>query len=144
LTQQDADELIKLAKDRNVVQIGAYCGRATIALAQVAKRLWVLEDFRYPGGTDAVVEELKRNVKEAGVDERISFLYGDGLAFKPFNDLPHDVALVYRDANRLSEHEENDQLLALNLLGTDGGVYAWHGEAGFKWMRVAAEMEAVA
>lgn len=134
ITTDELAELTELAKDRNVIQIGAYCGKATVALASVVKRLWVLDNFAHPG-MDAVVNELIRNVKEADVDDKISFLHGDGLAFKPFGDLPFDVTLVYRDANRQPEHEENDQLFAVNAL-VGGGAYAWHGAAGLKHMGI--------
>lgn len=142
LKEADLSQLVELVKGRNVLQIGCYCGRATLALAKHAWATWVLEDFKYPGGVGGIVEELKANVeRDAPPDSEINLLYGtsEGWAVPlGAKSLPPNVVeVVYRDANRVGLSDEADNQLALDILRRRGGVYAWHNDNhDLKWLRV--------
>lgn len=135
LRADDLGELIELVKGKSVLQLGCYCGRALLTVARHARRVWVLDDFRYPDGIEGIVEELKSNVDRYASDEsRIDLLYGtaDGWTIPPGSeDVQHgEVDVIYRDADRPPGSEDRDQNLALGFFRGRSGVYAWHGQDG--------------
>ena len=142
LKAEDYSQLIELVEDRTVLQLGCYCGRGLVALAGHARRVWVLDDFKYQDGIEGVVEELKANVnRHAPEDARIDLLYGTPEGWSvPFDseDLESDkIEVVYRDADRRGQVEDIDQRLAMGLLKRCGGIYAWHDKNhNLKWLRV--------
>lgn len=140
LRAEDLPQLAELVEDKNVLQLGCYCGRGLVALSRHAKKVWVLEDFRYPDGVEGIVAELKCNVdRYAPEDSIINLLRGDAesWAVPEGSEQLGAVDVVYRDANRGRLSEELDQRLALGLLKRYGGVYAWHNEdRELKWLQV--------
>ena len=142
LNLEDIDQLIELVSGRAVFQLGCYCGRGLVILAQHARRVWVLDDFKYPNqSTGGISEELKSNVDRlAPPESKINLLYGtaDGWVVpEGSEDLDQgDIRVVYRDANRPESYREADEKLVVSLL-RHGGVYAWHDEDGdLKWLKV--------
>ena len=142
LKAEDLNQFLELVRDRTVLQIGCYCGRATVALARHARRTWVLENFNYAEGAEGIVEELKASIERyAPEDSEINLLYGtaEGWAVPVSGkELPqHDIEVVYRDANRVGIDDTADTRLALELLRRRGGVYAWHDpDYNLRWLQV--------
>lgn len=142
LLSEDVGQLLELVDGKKVLMLGCYCGRALVEVALRAERTWVLEDFRYPGGSEAVMRELGSNVDRNVPEERpVHLLRGDAEGWAvPFGseDLPQDgVDVIYRDANRRPQIEDLDQRLAMGLLRRRGGLYLWHDEEyRLKWLEV--------
>ena len=142
LRTEDQAQLAELVLGRNVLQLGCYCGRGLLAIAQHALKVWVLEDFLYPGGMDAVIRELMDNVYRNVPEEKsINLLRGDARGWivpVGSEDIPlGEIGLVYRDANRAPKHEESDGALAYEIMRRRGGVYAWHDEEHqLKWLKI--------
>lgn len=142
LRTEDIDQLVELVKDKCVFQLGCYCGRGTLVLAQHAAKVWVLEDFKHPEGVEGVIAELISNINRyAPEDKVINLLYGNAESWvvsPGSEDLQYDsVDVVYRDSNRSELERDNDEQLALALLKRYGGVYIWHNEnRSLKWLQV--------
>ena len=141
LKVEDLDQLGKLVESKCVLMLGCYCGRGLLALARHVRKVWVLDDFKYPGGIEGIVEELKSNVnRSAPEDAEINLLYGSTESWAvPFGseDLrTEEVDMVYRDANRPEGYRDVDECMAMVLL-RKGGIYAWHDkEHNLKWLQV--------
>lgn len=142
LKQEDLAQLLELVTDKTVLQLGCYCGRGLIAVARHAKRVWVLDDFQYSGGMEAILEELKSNISRCVPEEaRIDLLYGTpdrwGTPSGAEELQPAEVEVIYRDANRPFASEAEDQRLAMGILLSKGGTYAWHdGNYDLRWLVV--------
>ena len=142
LKAEDSKQLVDLVEGKNVLQLGCYCGRATVVLSRHAAKVWVLEDFPLLEGIIGVTEELKSNIgRYAPPESEIYLLQGTaGNWFVPegSEDLqPGTVEVVYRDANRSEDSREADDNLALHLLQRTGGVYAWHNDKHeLKWLQI--------
>ena len=138
---EDTPQLIELVEDKCVLCLGCYCGRGLITLAKHARKVWVLEDFKYLSGIEGVVEELKSNVNRLVTeDTEINLLYGTAESWAvPFGseDLQtEEVDMVYRDANRPEGYRDVDECMTMVIL-RKGGVYAWHDEEyNLRWLQV--------
>lgn len=140
LKAEDMKQLAEIADGQRVLQLGAYCGRGLIVVADVAAKVWVLDDFIYPGGIEGVVEELKANVEHlADPDSSINLLYGgvESWGTPTGSDPLGDVDVVYRDADRPGQARELDDSFALSVLHKKGGIYAWHDKDDvLRWLKV--------
>lgn len=142
LKDEDLGEFICLIGKKNVLQLGCYCGRATVVLSRHATKVWVLEDFFHPEGIVGVTDELKANIDRYAPEESaIYLLHGTADNWtvpEGSEDLkPGMVNVVYRDANRSERTREADDNLALRLLQRTGGVYAWHNaDHDLKWLQI--------
>ena len=142
LHQNDTLQLAELVDGKCVLQLGCYCGRGLLVVANVAVKTWVLDDFVYPGGVEGVVEELKANVNRlADLDDVIYLLYGTvdnwaiPLGSEPLQ--PERIEVVYRDANRPAKERERDERFALGVLHGRKGIYAWHDEDhNLRWLKI--------
>ncbi len=52
LFQGEPEELERLASGKTVLEVGAYCGKATVVMANVAKHVFTIDDFRGAPGSD--------------------------------------------------------------------------------------------
>ena len=142
LKAEDSKQLVDLVEGKNVLQLGCYCGRATVVLSRHAVKVWVLEDFFHSEGIVGVTEELKSNIdRYAPPESEIYLLQGTADAWsvpEGSEDLqPGMVDVVYRDANRSEKTRGADDNLALHLLQRTGGVYAWHNDKHeLKWLQI--------
>lgn len=125
LSDADSARLADLARGRNVVQIGGYCGRATAVIAEACKSLMVIEDYQgYPVSRAAVQQEFLKHVGpwDAKVD----------LIIKAPEDVSEDELgvydLAYVDADRAGDPRA-DYALATSVVSA-GGLVAWHDHAG--------------
>lgn len=141
LKAEDAPELAALVAGKGVLQLGCYCGKALVEVAKHASVLWVLDDFRYPGGIAGVGEELMTNVdREVPEHVDVNLLYGTVRGWRVPEgsaDLRcEEVEVVYRDADRQGDEQE-DGAFALHVLKGRGGLYVWHAPDGrLKWLTV--------
>lgn len=142
LRTDDLQQLHELVDGQTVLQLGCYCGRGLIEVAQRAAKVWVLEDFSYPGGVEGVVEELKANIERYAPSESvINLLQGTAREWSiPLGSEPlveGEVTIVYRDANRLETEWEADEILVFSIFKSRGVVYAWHdNEHKLRWLRL--------
>ena len=142
LKAEDSKQLVDLVEGKNVLQLGCYCGRATVVLSRHAAKVWVLEDFFHPEGIVGVTDELKANIDRYAPEESaIYLLHGTADNWtvpEGSEDLqPGTVDVVYRDANRSESTREADDNLALLFLQRTGGVYAWHNDKHeLKWLQI--------
>ncbi len=124
-TPDDLVRLAQLTKGKDVLMIGAYCGRAAAAIGLVCKSLLVIEDFQsYQGDWTACAHEFMR-VCEA-YDERISLLMHSLEDADEEHFGTYDV--VYIDADYPGDIDEA-LTVALDRLKM-GGILLHHGSDG--------------
>lgn len=127
LTAAEAAVLQRLAKDRIVLEIGAYHGLSTIVMAKVAKRVYSIDPHTGAArvGPENTLPVFLANLEKHGVRDKVVLLVGT----------TEDMWAVM-DADRLSpfgfvfidgSHETQDvctDTLCAGALGT--GSVAWH------------------
>lgn len=128
LTANEGAALARLAAGKIVLEVGSFCGRSTVCMAQTAKEVHSVDHHRgdHNSGAGGTLEAFKANLDAYGVADRVrvnveSFgryvgrLNGDAPAFElAFIDGAHDVDSVAHDA-----------AAALRLV-RPGGVVAFH------------------
>jgi predicted O-methyltransferase YrrM len=129
VTREECERLSILAHGRMVLELGAYLGRSTVALASTAERVHSVDWHRGDGHTghtepgNGTVHEYLRNLERYGVADRVVTHIGRFEDVLPvlscrfsvvFLDGMHDVASVQRD-----------YLAAVRLLAA-GGAMAFH------------------
>lgn len=130
LTEGVGYTLAELAKGRTILEIGSWCGRSTVCMAQTAKQVHALDWGKGDDGTGPawVTPELLDNLKRygllgkcvlhvGGVDEVGSTL-ADASFDLTFVDGAHDYASVKRD------------FLLAKRVTKPGGVIAFHDFVG--------------
>lgn len=125
LTEDEGRELARLATGKTVLEIGSYCGRSTICLAQTAKSVHACDTFdgrgtALPGET---LESFKRNIRQAGVENKVDVR--QGLSSEVLPALPPVFDLVFIDGAHDYESVSRDTELATALL-RPGGMLVFH------------------
>lgn len=125
LTEEEGCALAELARGKSVLEIGSYCGRSTICLAQTAKNVHACDTFdgrntSLPGETLAT---FKRNIQRAGLERKIDILQGRSDEVLP--DLSPVFDLVFIDGAHDYESVSRDAEIATSLL-RPGGVLVFH------------------
>lgn len=123
LTEKEGRKLSEIAVGRDVLEIGAYCGRSTICLAQTAMRVLSLDcwDGRATPAPKQTLEKWKDNCERYGVADRVLAI-DNSLRFSiPFFWMV-DVAFI--DADHSADAVREDIRLALQTLR--GGLIAFH------------------
>lgn len=125
LTEREGRRLAELAADKVVLEVGSYCGRSTVCLAQRAKSVSAVDtlDGRgtdFPGDTLAA---FNRNVRRYGVGDRVR-LYRDA-AESVLPNLPPVYDLAFVDASHDYESAARDAELAAAVL-KPGGLLVFH------------------
>lgn len=151
LTREEGKGLAELARGKRVLEIGSYCGKSTICMAQTAESVVSVDphDGRGTPSPKDTAREFVENLKKYGVREKVTPYKGvlakDGWenhpkAFDPDSPLfisgPFD--LVFIDGSHDYESVRSDIFRGWNLLA-DGGLLALHdyrtepGEHDGRW-----------
>lgn len=111
LREDEADELRRLSEGRTVLELGAWKGRSTVALAEVAS--YVVSVDRHQGieeiGAPEALDEYLANVRSllnvavviAPFDKILPFL---GIFDLVYIDGDHDRGAAYRDTHHAIHH----------------------------------------
>lgn len=127
LTEREGQKLAELAKDKVVLEIGSYCGRSTICLAQTAKKVHSLDWHRGDADTQThhdTLPLLRHNLLKWNLTHNVVLHVGriedfHGLFLSGYFDM------AFIDGAHDSESVERDCLLAAQALEV-GGVIACH------------------
>ncbi len=122
LTDEEGAGLVQLARDKDVLEVGSYCGRSSICLGQTAKSLCCVDPFdcRATPGEGNTFEEFAANLERFGVQAKV---HRSVFAEAPLNGDRFD--LVFIDAAHDEASVADDAARATALLRT-GGLLAFH------------------
>jgi hypothetical protein len=139
LSEAEGKELRRLADGKRVLEIGSFCGRSTICLAQTAERVDCIDPFDgratdQPGST---LEKFESNLARYGVRSKVSAHRGTANEVAAL--LPDGwFNLIFIDGDHSLESVRLDIEHARRLLAP-GGLIAFHdyrlyrGEVGAAW-----------
>lgn len=110
LTEREGRYLAEGACGKSVLEIGAYCGRSTICMAQTAKVVYTVDPFDGRDTPDKrdTLDEFTQNLDRYGLTGRVMFAQGTSSDIIPpmsetfdmaFIDGAHDFDSVMRDAS---------------------------------------------
>lgn len=124
LKPDEGKALADLATGRRVLEIGSYCGRSTICLAQTAEEVYSIDphDGRGTPRPKGTYDELTGNLDRYGLRREVKAMVGtiDDMA-----DLLPDFGLIFIDGAHDYESVKNDIRHSLALL-EPGGLIAFH------------------
>ena len=137
LEEYEAAALQELARDKDVLEIGSYCGRSTLALAETARLVfaldWHLGDADV--GSRDTVQDFLTNI--APVRHKVCLLMGRVEDVGP--KLAGPFGMVFIDGSHRREQVVHDTKLALRVCD---GVIVWH-DVGVKGIKMALEELAI-
>lgn len=120
LTKEEGAKLSEISRGKNVLEIGSYCGRSTICIAQTAKRV-VSVDPHDGRGTEvpqnthpAFLANLKRYNITNVESHKTTSLPEDEKFDLIFIDAAHDYASVRHDIERALASLEDNGMLAFH------------------------------
>jgi len=125
LSAEEGRELARLAGGKAVLEIGSYCGRSTICLAQEARNVSVVDTFQgdgtaLPGNT---LNLFKKNLRRAGIHDRVTV--HEGLSSDVLPALPPVFDLVFIDGDHSYESVMADARMAAEVI-RPGGLLVFH------------------
>jgi hypothetical protein len=128
LSYDEGLALSKLANGKDVLEIGSYCGRSTICMAQTANRVVAVDPFDgrgTPRMNHSTLESFKNNIERYGVAGKVDTLVGT--ADEALTEFDHYVPfdLVFIDGAHDADSVRNDISHARRLLKPDG-LLAFH------------------
>jgi predicted O-methyltransferase YrrM len=128
LGREEGEYLAQLAAGKRVLEVGSYCGRSTVCMAQAAVSLAAVDPFTGDRTEDVrdTLGEFTQNVIRYDVAEKVTTLRGVSADVLP--RLRRDGAefdLVFIDGAHDRASVELDLELSLPLLA-EGGVLAFH------------------
>ena len=103
LGHMEALLLMKLAQNRNVLEIGTFCGFSSVYMSRTAKRIITVDPFfgDSTGGYEDTLSETWENFKRYGVRDKVSVLTGkiedvvDFINFKMIDFIFYDADHTY-------------------------------------------------
>lgn len=128
LKPEEGEELRRLASGKTVLEIGAWRGRSTVAMAQVAARVHSIDPHTAATFKDVKPHDslpaLRNNLKRFGVAEKVVIHLGLSEDVLPLLAAA-TFDLVFVDGNHDAEHATFDVSHALRLVKS-GGAIACH------------------
>jgi len=126
LDEPQARLLAELARGKKVLELGTYCGKSAISMAQTATSLvsvdWHRPTEKFPkGGT---LERLQAELIRYGVQDRVTVLVGAVAEVLPWL-APRQFGLLFQDAGHSEQDVAGDLAGATRLL-KPGGSWAIH------------------
>lgn len=148
LTDEEGAGLAMLARDKDVLEVGSYCGRSSICLGQTARSLCCVDPFdcRDTPGDGSTFEEFEENLERYAVKAKVHrnlfadvALNGDRFDLV-FIDGAHDEASVKEDAARATALLKPGGLLAFHDARPKPGHHdgGWHPGVTFTVNRLIA------
>lgn len=129
LSPAEGHRLAELAQGKSVLELGSWCGRSTICLAQTAGIVHAVDHHHgdsYTGARDTLAEFLA-NLRRFGVEDKVVLHKGPAEKVLPeMADARYD--LVFIDADHGRQPVLEHIALARRLLAR-GGVWAFHDYA---------------
>lgn len=127
LTPQEGRALHRLARGRRVLEMGSYCGRSTICLAQSAREVVAVDTFQATGlGGQDTMTEMTANLDRYRVRHNVRVHRGRFAEVLPTLQARFD--LIFIDGSHDADSVRQDIDLALPLLHPQG-VLAFHDYA---------------
>jgi len=105
LSETEAEELARLAKDKTVLEVGTFCGRSALAMAESARKVFCIDNFAGYSCESAhsrVRDEALGNFDRAGNNGKIVVLQGLQEDVLPQMNLSK-IELVFYDADHSYE-----------------------------------------
>lgn len=127
LTANEAVVLQRLAKDRIVLEIGAYHGLSTIVMAKVAKRVYSIDPHTGAArvGPENTLPVFLANLEAHGVRDKVVPLVGETETFvRIFKDAPL-FCMAFIDGSHTERDVETDTASCVHFW-CKGGIVAWH------------------
>jgi len=137
LTEEEGRALAELARGKSVLEIGSYCGRSTICMAQTAEHIHAVDPFDgrgtpIPGDT---LSQFNENLHSYGVREKVTVHVGTS---QEAMLEPESVDLAFIDGAHDFRSVMSDVKVAVKAL-RHGGRLAFHdyrtvpGEYDGRW-----------
>lgn len=121
LTYDEGVELFRRARGKRVLEIGSYCGKSTICLAQAAERVAAVDYFdgRATDHPHDTSEAFLANLRRYGLEGKVQTYHPDARDYFPECDL------AFIDGDHSYEHVAADTETCLARL-SPGGLLAYH------------------
>ena len=123
LSKQEATELQRLATGKTVLELGAWKGRSTVVLSQVARHVVSVDrhqGIEEVGGEDSLPDYLQA-VREL---ENVAIVISDFQTFLPFLAVVFDVVFV--DGDHDADSVERDIVLGCQHAYFSNGIIVMH------------------
>jgi len=138
LTYDEGEALNRLAAGREVLEIGSYCGRSTVCMAQSAEHVTAVDWWDGRGTPDprSTLEAFRSNARRYGVSHKVLPLRADAPldALAPcqfaFIDGAHDYESVKADIVRAASVLSHDGLIAFHDYRPRPGSYDGRWDPG--------------
>lgn len=126
LTEDEGKKLAQLAAGKIVLEIGSFCGRSTICLAQTAKSVGAVDTFDGRGTAlqGNTLELFKRNLRRHFVEKKVNILQGESADI--LENLPPVFDLIFIDGSHDINSVRRDIELAEPLLRTPESLLVFH------------------
>lgn len=134
LTEREGLTLRELARGLDVLELGAYCGRSTVCMADVATLVVTIDSFR-----EGTRDEFTANIEAAGVGSRVVLCATD-ITSPMFLKWHGQFDLVYVDSYHDLISVRRDTEIALACV-RPGGTIAWHDYGDPMWPDVAGTLD---
>lgn len=128
LSYREGKALADLARGKRVLEIGSYCGRSTICMAQTAESVVAIDPFDGSGTPRprSTADEFRDNIARYGVADRVEAIHPDGAIPRPkfdlaFIDGAHDSDSVQADIDKSLACLKPDGLLVFHDYRSEPG-----------------------
>ncbi len=125
LSAEEGRGLARLAKGKNVLEIGSFCGRSTIWMARTAEHVTALDTFMGDGSLTRpqdTLPEFTENLKQYGVTDKVTALR---MSSKDYNLQGNIFDFVFIDGDHSLTGVRQDIVVAYHVL-KPGGIIAFH------------------